>query len=404
MASQVFSVASPTPTVVVDTRGDLFVLGWDEPRVVVDYDEPGEAVMVEAAVKVRARGDCRVSMPRGGALFVERADGDARIERVTGGVQARGVGANLSIRESGSVIVEAVGDSLEARGVVGALAARSVGGSVDALRVSGDLAVTAVGGSVRAREIGGRFIGESIGGSLQTPDVELGSSLSIGGSGEFRLNPAAGQNLKINAGGSLSCRFADSASATLRIADGRGARTVTLGAGAADVSLSAGGGVEIRNKAFESAGPGRAPEVDFDRMFGQLEDAFVSMGASFDRFGEGLGHLGSLGERIADRARRAAGRAAERARRRAEREAARSQRTSERERERASRRGPAFGEAWPSPGTPPSPPHSGPVQPADAAPPSEPVSDEERLTILRMVEQKKITIEQAEQLLRALDG
>jgi hypothetical protein len=37
-------------------------------------------------------------------------------------------------------------------------------------------------------------------------------------------------------------------------------------------------------------------------------------------------------------------------------------------------------------------------------PPHEAVGDEERMVILRMVEQKKITVEQAEQLLRALDG
>ena len=37
-------------------------------------------------------------------------------------------------------------------------------------------------------------------------------------------------------------------------------------------------------------------------------------------------------------------------------------------------------------------------------PPKEAVSDEERLAILRMLEQKKITLEQAEQLLSALEG
>jgi hypothetical protein len=38
------------------------------------------------------------------------------------------------------------------------------------------------------------------------------------------------------------------------------------------------------------------------------------------------------------------------------------------------------------------------------APPKEPVSDEERLMILRMLEQKKITLEEAEELLSALEG
>jgi hypothetical protein len=37
-------------------------------------------------------------------------------------------------------------------------------------------------------------------------------------------------------------------------------------------------------------------------------------------------------------------------------------------------------------------------------PPSEPVSDEERLSILRMLQEKKITREEAEKLLAALEG
>jgi hypothetical protein len=53
----------------------------------------------------------------------------------------------------------------------------------------------------------------------------------------------------------------------------------------------------------------------------------------------------------------------------------------------ANRRGRTF--EW----TPPSPP-----------PAKETVSDEERLLILRMLEQKKITLQEAEELLAALEG
>jgi hypothetical protein len=37
-------------------------------------------------------------------------------------------------------------------------------------------------------------------------------------------------------------------------------------------------------------------------------------------------------------------------------------------------------------------------------PKSDPVSEEERLAILKMLQEKKITAEQAEQLLQALEG
>ncbi len=42
---------------------------------------------------------------------------------------------------------------------------------------------------------------------------------------------------------------------------------------------------------------------------------------------------------------------------------------------------------------------AGPMPPAD-----QPISDEERLTILRMLQEKKISLEDAEKLLSALEG
>ena len=54
--------------------------------------------------------------------------------------------------------------------------------------------------------------------------------------------------------------------------------------------------------------------------------------------------------------------------------------------------------------------HNGSAKPFSSAaraastPPGEPVSDEERLTILKMLQNKKISIEEAEKLLTALDG
>jgi hypothetical protein len=45
-----------------------------------------------------------------------------------------------------------------------------------------------------------------------------------------------------------------------------------------------------------------------------------------------------------------------------------------------------------------------PVPPAPPRPPSDPVTDEERLTILKMLQEKKISLQEAEKLLAALEG
>ena len=61
------------------------------------------------------------------------------------------------------------------------------------------------------------------------------------------------------------------------------------------------------------------------------------------------------------------------------------------------RRRKGYGWQTPVPPTPPTPP-------APPAPKRSPASDEERMIILRMVEEGKISVEQAEKLLSALNG
>jgi hypothetical protein len=56
-----------------------------------------------------------------------------------------------------------------------------------------------------------------------------------------------------------------------------------------------------------------------------------------------------------------------------------------------------FGASIERPGIPPIPP-------MPPRPPAEPVTDEERLTILKMLQEKKISLQDAEKLLAALDG
>jgi hypothetical protein len=48
--------------------------------------------------------------------------------------------------------------------------------------------------------------------------------------------------------------------------------------------------------------------------------------------------------------------------------------------------------------------HCPPAPPAPPAPPDEVVSEEERMMILRMLEQKKISLDEADKLLSALEG
>jgi hypothetical protein len=147
-------------------------------------------------------------------------------------------------------------------------------------------------------------------------------------------------------------------------------RVVTLGNGSANILLSAGGDIRLTNQ----ANAGESAEE-----FGNFA------GLNFDWSG--------FGERISRQVEQATSRAAKRA----EEAARRAERHVERQARRWTGRvnfGP--GPSWDfGPKGMPTPPGTSK---------SEPVADEERMTILKMLQEKKITSEQAEQLLRALEG
>jgi hypothetical protein len=145
-------------------------------------------------------------------------------------------------------------------------------------------------------------------------------------------------------------------------------KVMTLGNGSAKITLNAGGNVRVSNR--------------------------VEAGESADEFGNFAGinmDFSGLGDHIS--------RHVEQATRRAQRKVEEAQRRIEqktREVERRSRRirgGLEIGR-WNWDLTPKGVP----------VPPSEPVSDEERMSILKMLQEKKITAEEAERLLTALEG
>jgi hypothetical protein len=145
-------------------------------------------------------------------------------------------------------------------------------------------------------------------------------------------------------------------------------RTVVLGSGSAKITLSAGGDIRLTNKA------NAAESAD---EFGNFA------GMNFDWSG--------FGERISRQVQAATARAA----RSAEEAARRAERHAERHARRWGRTPPPGGWGDFGPKGMPTPP---------GMPKSEPVAEEERMAILKMLQEKKITAEQAEQLLQALEG
>jgi len=415
-----FVTTSSTPRVILDVSGDLRLKGQDDLEVVAKSENP-EDLALEARddqVTIRCTSDCSVRVPRTAIVQVQAARGDTTIKALDGELSIDSVSGDLELRN------------------VGLTRVGSVRGEFTARNVEGNLIIDTVSGNLSARAIQGDFtVRGTTNGNLNLSDVAGNASASANGNVVLRLDPAPGHTYEFKASGNLFCRLANEASVEISVpkaaqvmvdlpgihasAPVQTPYAITLGEGDAHVTLSAGGNVILDTHAPDwdmedfdldvgSEVNGMAEAVS-EQISQQVESQMrmieeqlnaqmsnLSLRLSAARLTE------DQARRIEERAREASERATSRAQERVKRaqekleqKLAAAQRKIEyktQARERATRHSKhGFSINFPT-------------QPVAPEPPSDPVSEDERLMILRMLEQNKITMEEAEVLLSALEG
>jgi len=369
--------AGKSPRIKIDAiDGDLSVVGWDADDILIKADKDeltleqnGDEVLLSCTEDVSLR------IPRHAALFIHRIGGDASLRGVVGTIEIQECDNDLSIREAGSVTIDSVHSDFSLRGA------------------NGDLYIKNVGGDVSIRDVEGNVTLESVADDLALRGARGNIKVNVGEDVVVYLEPKADGEYSITAGDDILLVLKSNANVTLSM---RGdeidvewpgienqedvtERVLVLGDGSARVTLNAGGDIRVTN----DAEAGNSAE-DFGN--------FAGMNFDWSGFGERI-------SRQVERATSQIGRRAEEAARRAERLAEEAGRRAERHAERHARhwRGNVKVGRWNWDLTPkgvPTPP----------APPSEPVAEEERMAVLKMLAEKKITAQQAEELLNALEG
>lgn len=339
--------------VLPSAPGDLRLTGWDREEVYAktDGDKLDLALNAET-VTVSCDDDLILYVPRVASVQVQHAAGDVEVRMIAGAISLDSVMGDLSLRDVGGVTIGSLEGDLAVRGATGSFNAaqiesdasiRDVRGSLNLDRVAGDLFVRAVTGSVKAHA---------------EDDVALylepqeGCAVDVSSESDILLHIPANTNAAI----SLSADDPDNISVQIpgALLSGKNPRSVILGNGSAvTINLKAEGDISVTSDARDWDS---AAEFDFGANWPLPED---------------------FNERISRTVERAA-RNAEAAARRAE----------QRVRHQTRR----FSFNWPPPGR------------GMPTPPTEPVSDAERMAILKMLQEKKISAEDAEKLLSALEG
>jgi hypothetical protein len=358
--------AGKSPKIRIDAiDGDLSVVGWDAEEILIKADEEGLSLEQNGdEVAFSCTDDVSLRIPRDASLFISRVGGDAALKGVTGNIEIKEIDNDLSIRDAGTVAIDTVQSDFSLRGAKGHLYIKNASGDVSIRDVEGSVTLDSVADDLALRGAHGDI------------KVNVGEDVVI------YLEPKADGNYSIIAGDDILLVLKPNANVTLTM---RGdeidvtwsgvenqeditERVLVLGDGSAKITLNAGGDIRVTNDA--EAG-------------NSAEDFGNFAGMNFDWSG--------FGERIARQVEQATARTAKRA----EEAARRVERHAERHARRW--RGNLKVGRWnwdvDSKGVPTPP-----------VPPSEPVAEEERMAILKMLAEKKITAEQAEQLLNALEG
>jgi hypothetical protein len=339
----------------------------------------------ENTVEISCDSDLILYVPSEASLSINSIRGDADLRALSGFSKIDSIGGDLSLRNVGPMEISNIGGDLSLRGCSGDFFAKNIGADASLREVQGSINIDHVGSDLYLRGAKG--------------DV----AINAGSDAVLYLQPKSAVKYAINAGSDVLLRLPAQLDAELVLQGGsaesirvdlpdveafqeENIRTFVLGSGLAKISVVAGHDVVVTSRADEWESM-----AEFDGY--AREDAYTS--------GEISGLPADLHDRINRKVQEATMRAAERSVRAQEKAQARADaamRRAEhkmRAHDRRMKAGGVFIGRWQNASEAPANP---------ASPANQPVSDEERLTILRMLQEKKISMEDAEKLLSALEG
>ncbi len=344
--------------------GDLDIRGVPGTSVTLSGDGPQCDISRESqTVRVMPPGDCRLRVPEGASAAVNHVGGDLRLKKIKGAIRVDSVSGDCTARSVDAIEIGSVGGSLHIKYATAAVAIGTASGDVALRGVSGPIQVGTISGDLYALDIEGSMDVDYISGDLSIRTAFQGESHcrfgSVSGDAMFRLRPSASVRFIVPVGVEPIIN-----NGPLPVIEGERA-IITFGDGLSDVVLEEIGG-DLRITSDD------ADVVGFE---GDLEAHLARVAAEVDaRLEETLAGVPYVdADAIRDRVRRKMDRARQRA--------------------SAGRRDAHFSKGASSYDVG-----------RRAAGDWEPVSEEERMTILKMVEEGKISVEEAEWLLSALEG
>jgi hypothetical protein len=388
--------SGPTPVLAIHSvEGNLNLAGWDRPEVQVRVDGDDDALTIEqhdGTFTIECEDNLWLRVPVQTAVTIGVVEGNASISLLLGGLTIETIEGSAAIQS------------------VGAFNAACIEGNFAARLIAGELAVKMVEGNAQIAKVAGGVQLDMVQGNLVLDESSGAIDVTVEGNAKVQTMLAEGQHCTVRAEGNITCDvphnaggvFSLKADGAIRIRNFGDERTMRSGEvnferqpAHARITLAADGNILLRGaqpRAFDAAEFSSTIEDEMamrsveiaQQISAQIESQVNELSRQLDdklsRLGNNEEFAVTIQERVQSAMRRAEEKLAEAMRKM-------EQRTQESESRR--RKG-----NWPAPPPPPAAPK----------PKRSPATDEERMMILRMVEQGKLSVEQAESLLAALNG
>jgi len=390
--------------IIIRTSAELYLSGIEEQEVQVYGAEDRVQIRQEEGVfRIENHSGMDLSVPVNANVRVERVGGDAFLQDL-GALDLQKVGGNLSLQRVDQALIGRVGGDLTVREVSGDFKVQKVGGDLVARELSGLVAVDSVGGDGDVQATGEGDFALRTGGDLVvqfTRTVGSDVALYAGGDGSLFLPASANARISVSAGGEDILISLDHQGEPVHENVEQRHHEFELGGGDGHIQMAVGGDCEISDADREPS----SLAGEFDR----LETSWQNARENRERYGW-PGHFdparsAAWADMVGRRAQEAARRAEMRAQsavRRAEDQARRAEERARRNEDHEQHRGGGWGGSFSFDFDPFKGGSKAPQPPTP--PPAPQVTEQERLMILQMLQDNKITVEQAEALLRALEG
>jgi hypothetical protein len=413
MQQKTITVPSNVNVLVEYVSGDLRVAGWDRGELMAKTDgDQLDLADGSDPITIACYEDLILYLPRLANLTVEKMSGDVSLQALQGPINLGPVSGDLTMDAVGPVTLNKIHGDASLRNV-GAINATSVEGDFVVRGAHGACVLDSIGGDASLRDIDGMVTIQNVGSDLYVRNVRGSVTANAGSDAALYVDPKPGQQYVVTAGSDLIARLSPEPNVKLHLTanspesiqvDFPGVEVprdcsechVVVGEetpGMAEMVLQANDDLLVTSQAskWEDAadfGVGMRDGLEWPlppdfserinkRVQAALERANAHLEAA-NRRAEAAGQRASIKVEAAMRRAEAKARAAE----------VRARRGSEHVHANIN-----IGR-WKWDLTP----GEAPAEPAN------PVSDDERLTILKMLQEKKITVEEAEKLLAALEG